>query len=152
MQVLSSCRRSMEGTKYFLKCFILLLISQWIPKLNILWVGMLMILIFQFSLYRMKFLHSPGKSLPRSNFLFQQASVCSIHWLQFSAVLSLAIHKNFEIDILISSNIWKMLTATNLENSAVATGLEKVSFHPNLKERQCQRMLKLPHNFTHLSL
>ena len=35
----------------------------------------------------------------------------------------------------------------NLENSAVATGLEKVSFHSNPKERQCQRMLKLLHNF-----
>ena len=34
----------------------------------------------------------------------------------------------------------------NLENSAVATGLEKLSFHPNPKERQCQRMLKLLHN------
>ena len=33
----------------------------------------------------------------------------------------------------------------NSENSAVATGLEKVSFHSNPKERQCQRMLKLPH-------
>ena len=31
----------------------------------------------------------------------------------------------------------------NLENSAVATGLEKVSFHSNPKERQCQRMLNL---------
>ena len=31
----------------------------------------------------------------------------------------------------------------NLENSVVATGLEKVSFHSNLKKRQCQRMLKL---------
>ena len=39
----------------------------------------------------------------------------------------------------------------NLENSAVATGLEKVSFHSNSKERQCQRMLKLPHNHTHLT-
>ena len=29
---------------------------------------------------------------------------------------------------------------TNLENSAVITGLEKVSFHSNPKERQCQRM------------
>jgi len=28
---------------------------------------------------------------------------------------------------------------TNLENSAVATGLEKVSFHSNPKERQCQK-------------
>ena len=31
----------------------------------------------------------------------------------------------------------------NLENSAVATGLEKVGFHSNPKERQCQRMLKI---------
>ena len=31
----------------------------------------------------------------------------------------------------------------NLENPAVATGLEKVSFHSNPKERQCQRMFKL---------
>ena len=29
----------------------------------------------------------------------------------------------------------------NLDNSAVATGLEKVSFHSNPKERQCQRKL-----------
>ena len=39
----------------------------------------------------------------------------------------------------------------NMENSAMATGLEKVSFHSNLKERHCQRMLKLLHNCTHLS-
>ena len=39
----------------------------------------------------------------------------------------------------------------NLENTAVATGLEKVSFYFNPKERQCQRMLKLPHNCTHLT-
>ena len=31
--------------------------------------------------------------------------------------------------------------SVNLENSAVAAGLEKVSFHSNPKERQCQRML-----------
>ena len=34
----------------------------------------------------------------------------------------------------------------NLKNPAVVTGLEKVSFHSNSKERQCQRMLKLLHN------
>ena len=39
----------------------------------------------------------------------------------------------------------------NLENSAVATGLEKVSFHSNPKERQRQRMFKLLHNCTHLT-
>ena len=32
----------------------------------------------------------------------------------------------------------------HLENSAVATGLEEVSFHSNPKERQCQRICKLP--------
>jgi len=39
----------------------------------------------------------------------------------------------------------------HLESSAVATGLEKASFHSNAQERQCQRMLKLPHNCTHLT-
>ena len=32
----------------------------------------------------------------------------------------------------------------NLENSAVATELEKVGFHSNPKERQCQSIRKLP--------
>ena len=32
-----------------------------------------------------------------------------------------------------------------------ATGLEKVSFHPSPKERQCQRMLKLPYNCTYFT-
>ena len=36
--------------------------------------------------------------------------------------------------------------SANLENSAKATVLEKVHFHSNPKERQCQKMLKLPHN------
>ena len=35
--------------------------------------------------------------------------------------------------------------------NSMATGLEKVSFHSNPKERQCQRMLKLPHNCSHLT-
>ena len=39
----------------------------------------------------------------------------------------------------------------NLENSAVASGLEKGSFHSNPKEKQCQRMFKLLQNCTHLT-
>ena len=35
-----------------------------------------------------------------------------------------------------------------LDNSAVHTGLEKVSFHSNPKGRQCQRMFKLLHSCT----
>ena len=42
----------------------------------------------------------------------------------------------------IFQQIWK---------TAVATGWEKVSFHSNPKEWQCQRMLKLPHNCTHFT-
>ena len=38
-----------------------------------------------------------------------------------------------------------------LGNSAVARGLENVSFHSNPKERQYQKMFKLWHNCTHLT-
>ena len=41
--------------------------------------------------------------------------------------------------------------SANLENSAVATGLEKISFHSNPKQRQCQRMLKLLHSCTYFT-
>ena len=41
--------------------------------------------------------------------------------------------------------------SANLENSAVATGLEKVSFHSNPKEGQWKRMFKLPYSCTHLT-
>ena len=39
----------------------------------------------------------------------------------------------------------------NLENSAVATRLENVSFHSNPIERQCQRMIIVLHSCTHLT-
>ena len=48
-------------------------------------------------------------------------------------------------------NVLHSICQQLLENSAVATELEKVSFHSNPKERQTQRMLKLPHNCTHLT-
>ena len=39
----------------------------------------------------------------------------------------------------------------NLENSAVAAGLEKVSFHSSPKEGQCQRLFKLPYSCPHFT-
>ena len=39
--------------------------------------------------------------------------------------------------------------SANLENSAVAKGLEKVSFHSNPKEGQWQRIIKLLYNCAH---
>ena len=41
----------------------------------------------------------------------------------------------------VCQQIWK---------TAVATGLENVSFHFNPKERQGQRMFRLSHNYTHI--
>jgi len=41
--------------------------------------------------------------------------------------------------------------AVKVLHSVLAMGLEKVSFPSNPKERQCQRMLKLLHNCTHLT-
>ena len=41
--------------------------------------------------------------------------------------------------------------ASKFGKLAVATGLGKVSFHFNPKERQCQRMFKLWHNCTYLT-
>ena len=44
-------------------------------------------------------------------------------------------------DITLSMTVCAALNRpANLENSAVATGLEKVSVHSNSKERQCQRI------------
>ena len=60
-----------------------------------------------------------------------------------------------ELFQILKDNAMKVLHSANmlanLESSAVVTGLEKVSFHSNPKERQCQRMFKLPHNCTHLT-
>ena len=39
--------------------------------------------------------------------------------------------------------------SANLKNSAVATGLEKISFHSNPKEGWFQRMFKQPYNCAH---
>ena len=45
----------------------------------------------------------------------------------------------------ICQQIWKT------QHRPMATGLEKVSFHSNPKERQCQRMFKLLHNCAYLT-
>ena len=56
-----------------------------------------------------------------------------------------------ELFQILNDDAVKVLYSANLENSAVATELEMVSFHFNPKERKCQRMLKLQHDCTHLT-
>ena len=84
--------------------------------------------------------------LPRSKCLL-------ISWLQSPTRVILETKKinSLKVFIVFPFICHELIGPSNLENSAVATGLEKVSFHSNSKERQCQRMLKLPHNCTHLT-
>ena len=82
---------------------------------------------------------------------------CEVKWVLESITINKASGVNgipVELFQILKDDAVKSTTlnmSANLENSAVATGLEKVSFHANPKERQCQRMLKLPHNCTHLT-
>ena len=75
---------------------------------------------------------------------------CEVKW----ALGSITINKASEGDR-IPVELFQISAAlnmrANLENSAVATGLEKVTTHSNPKERQYQRILKLLHNCTHLT-
>ena len=124
--------------------------------------------------------NSPGKNtgvgchaLPQGNFPTQGSNPClmspalaggffttSTTWEALGTTFKKILTKLVEVmEFQLSSfKSWKMMLwkyALNmpaiLENSAVATGLEKVSFHSNTKGRQCQRMLKLLHNCTHLT-
>ena len=92
--------------------------------------------------------------LPRSKCLL-------ILWLQSPSAVILepkkiiyVIASTFSLSIcleVMGPHIDALNMPANLENSAVTTELEKVSFHSIPKERQCQRMLKLPHNCSHLT-
>ena len=73
--------------------------------------------------------------------------VATAEFSKFAGILSAALSQHH----LLRFERAPLNMSANLENSAVATGLEKVSFHSNPKERQCQRMFKLPHNCTHLT-
>ena len=82
-----------------------------------------------------------------------------LEWEVKGALGSITINKATESDgipvelfQILKDDVVKVLNMpANLENSAVATGLEKVSFHSNPQKGQCQRMFKLPHNCAHLT-
>ena len=54
-------------------------------------------------------------------------------------------------DLALSCESAALNMPANLENSAAATGLVKISFHSNPKEGQWHRMFKLSHSCTHLT-
>ena len=107
-------------------------------------------------LYR-KYLHDPDNHDGVITHLEPDILECEVQWTLESITMNKAsvgdgipaepfqILKDDAVKVLhsICQQIWK--------NSAVATGLEKVRFHSNPKERQCQRMFQLPHSCTHLT-
>ena len=79
---------------------------------------------------------------------------CEVKW----ALGSITMNNNsggdgipVELYQILKDDAVKVLRSICQQNSAVATGLQKVSFHSNPKERQCQRMLKLLHNCTNFT-
>ena len=100
-----------------------------------------------------KNLHNPDNHDGVITHLEPDILECEVKWALESVTTNKASRGNgipVELFQILKDDAVKVLPA-NLENSAEATGLEKVSFHFNPKERQCQRMLKLLHNCTHLT-
>ena len=67
---------------------------------------------------------------------------CEVKWALGSIITNKASGYEILVELfqILKDNAVKVLHSmpANLEHSAVATGLEKVSFHSNPKERQCQ--------------
>ena len=81
---------------------------------------------------------------------------CEVMWALGSITMSKVSGGNgipVELFQILKMMLWKCYTlyASKFGNSAMATGLEKGSFHSNPKERQCQGIFKLPHICTHLT-
>ena len=104
-----------------------------------------------------KYLHNPDNhDVITHNHLKPDILECEVKWALENITMNKAsggdripielfqIQKDDAVKVLhsICQKIWK---------TALATEVEKVSFHSNSKERQCQRMLKLLHNCTHLT-
>ena len=73
---------------------------------------------------------------------------CEVKWALGSIAMNIASEFLAELFQILKDDTVKSAAlnmSTNLENSAVATGMEKISFHFNPKEKQCQRMFQLPY-------
>ena len=104
-----------------------------------------------------KDLHEPDKHDDVITHLEPDILECEVKWALGSITTNKASGGDgipVELFQILKDGAVKVLQSTypeNLENSAVATGLEKDSFHSNLKERQCKRVLQLPHNCAYLT-
>ena len=102
-----------------------------------------------------KDLHDPDNHNDMITHLEQNILECEVKWALGSITTNKASGRDgIPVDlfqILKDDAVKSALNMpANLENSAVATGLEKFSVHSSPKERQCKRLFKLPQNCTHL--
>ena len=104
-----------------------------------------------------KDLHNPDNHGGVITHLEPDIQECKVKWALGSITTNKASRDNgipAELFQILKDDAVKVLAfnmSATLEDSAVATGLEKVSFHSNPKERQCQRMFKLLYNCTHFT-
>ena len=104
-----------------------------------------------------KDLHNPDNHGGVITHLEPDIQECKVKWALGSITTNKASRDNgipAELFQILKDDAVKVLAfnmSATLEDSAVATGLEKISFHSNPKERQCQRMFKLLYNCTHFT-
>ena len=82
--------------------------------------------------------------------------VCKVKWALGNITMNKAGGGDgipVEVFQMLKDDTLKVLHSTcqQIWKSAVATGLEKVSFHSNPKERQCRRLFKLRYNCTYFT-
>ena len=103
-----------------------------------------------------KDLHDPDNHDSMITHLEPDILECKVKWALGSITMNKASGGDgipVELFQILKDDAVKVLHSTcqQIWKTAVATGLEKVSFHSNPKESQCQRMLKLLHSCTHLT-
>ena len=103
-----------------------------------------------------KGLHNPDNHDGVITHLERDILECKVKWTLGSITMNKASGGDgipVELFQILKDDAVKVLNSIcqHLENTAVATGLEKVSFHSNPRERQCPKCSNLPHNCTHLT-
>ena len=106
-----------------------------------------------------KHLHNPDNHDGVITYLEPDILECEVKWALESITMNKASGGDgipVEIFQILKDDAVKVLHSTcqqiwKTQQWLLPAGLEKVSFHSNPKERQCQRMLKVLHNCTHLT-
>ena len=103
-----------------------------------------------------KDVHEPDNHDVMTTHLEPDILECEVKWALESITMNKASGSDgisVEIFQILKDDAVKLLHSIcqQIWKTAKATGVEKVSFDSNSKERKCKRMLKLPHNCTHLT-